>query len=72
MSFAPFKVKKRNIFGLALIDTINLAHSAIVLGAFWESIRGKMSSSMDYKVRTTDGQSDGLQFLESGNLGQYI
>ena len=30
MSFACFKVKQRNIFGLALIDTGNLVHSAIV------------------------------------------
>ena len=37
-SFTCFKVKQQNIFGQALIDTGNLVHSAIVLGAFWESI----------------------------------
>ena len=41
-------------------------------GEFWESIGGKMSKSMDYKVGTADGQSDGLQVLGVGNLGQYI
>ena len=29
-SFACFKVKQQNIFGLALIDTENLVHSGIV------------------------------------------
>ena len=35
------------MFGLALIDTGNLIHSAIVSGEFWEAIGGKMSKSMD-------------------------
>ena len=65
-SFSCFKVKQQNIFGLALIDTRNLVHSAIVLGAFWESIGGKISSSKDYKVGTADGQSDSLQVLGVG------
>ena len=60
------KVKEQNIFGLALIVTGNLVHSAIVLGEFWESIGGKMIESMDYKVGTADGQSDGLQVLGIG------
>ena len=37
-SYARFKVKQRNIFGLALIDTGNLVHSCIVSGEFWEGI----------------------------------
>ena len=65
-SFAHFKVKQQNLLRQVLIDTGNLAHSAIVLGAFWEYIGGKISSSMDYKVRTTDGQSKGLQVLGVG------
>ena len=55
-------MKQHNIFGLAL----NLVHSAIVSGEFWESKGGKMSKSMDYKVGTADGQSDGLQVLGIG------
>ena len=55
-----------NIFGLVLIDTRNLVHSAIVSGEFWEAIGGKMSKSMDFKVGTADGQSDGLQVLGIG------
>ena len=65
-SFAIFKVKQQNIFGLVLIDTRNLVHSAIILGEFWEAIGGNMSKSMDYKVGTADGQSDGLQVLGIG------
>ena len=31
-SYARFKVKQRNIFGLALVDTGNLVHASIVSG----------------------------------------
>ena len=48
--YARFKVKQRNLFGLALIDTGNLVHSAIVSGEFWEAIGGKINSFLDYKV----------------------
>ena len=66
ISFACSKVKQRNIFGLALIDTGNLVHSVIVSGDFWESIGGKISSPMDHRVGTGDSQSEGLQVLEVG------
>ena len=59
-------MKQQNIFRLALIDTGNLVYSAIVSGAFWESKGCKISSSVDYKVGTADGQSDGLQVLGEG------
>ena len=61
-----FKVKQRNLFELSLINTGNLVHSAIVSGEFWEAIGGKISNSMDYKVGTPDGQSEGLQVLGIG------
>ena len=66
MSFASFKVKQGNIFGLVLIDTGNLVHSVIVSGDFWESIGGKISSPMDHRVGTANGQSEGLQVLGIG------
>ena len=44
----------------------NFVHSAIVSGEFWEAIGGKISNSMGYKVRTADGQSEGLQVLGIG------
>ena len=56
-------MKQRNLFGLALFNTGNLVHFAIVLGECWEEIGGKISSSMDFKVGTADGQSEGLQVL---------
>ena len=37
-SYARFKVKQRNIFGLALINTGNLVHPSIVSGEFGEAI----------------------------------
>ena len=65
-SYARFKVKQRNIFGLALIDTGNLVHTSIVSGEFWEAIGGRINRAMDYKVGTADGQSEGLQVLGLG------
>ena len=65
-SYARFKVKQRNLFGLVLIDTRNLVHSAIVSGEFWEAIGRKISNSMDCKVGTADSQSKGLQLLGIG------
>ena len=62
-SFARLKVKQRNLFGSGLINTGILVHSMIVSGEFWEAIGGKISNSMDYKVGTADGQSEGLQVL---------
>ena len=59
-------MKQKNLFGLSLIDTGNLAHSALVSGEFWEAIGGKISSSMDYKVGTADGQSEEQQVLGVG------
>ena len=55
-SFARFKVKQRNLFGLALINTGNLVHSKIVSGEFWGTIGFKISNSMDYKVGTVTGE----------------
>ena len=46
--YPSFKVKQNNLFGLGLINTGNLVHSAIVSGEFWKAI--KISNSMDYKV----------------------
>ena len=42
------KVKQRNLFKSAKINTGNLVHSPIVSGEFWERIGGKISNSMDY------------------------
>ena len=66
MSFASLKVKQQSIFGLALIDTGKIVHSAIVSGAFRESIGSKISRPMDHRVGTADGQSEGLQVLGIG------
>ena len=40
--------------------------SAIVSGAFRELIGGKISSPMDHREGTADGQSEGLQVLGVG------
>ena len=66
LAYAKFKMKQRNIFGLALIDSGNLVHSSIVSADFWEAIGGKLDHAMDYRVGTADGQSQGLQVLGIG------
>ena len=71
--YARFKVKQSNLFGLVLIDTGNLLHSAIISGVYWKAIGRKISNSMDCKVGTADGQSKGLQVLGIGEpLPKYI
>ena len=69
-SFVHFKIEGRNTYGLNLIDTGNLVHSAIVTEYFWDLIRGKISKPMDQQVGTADGQSKELQVLEMGKLLQ--
>ena len=64
--YARFKVKQRNIFGLALIDTGNLVQTSIVSGEFLEAIGGRINRAMDYKVETAEGQTEGLQVLGLG------
>ena len=54
------------IFGIAIIDTGNLVHSAIVSGAFLEFIGGKISSPMDHRVGTANSQGEGLKVLGIG------
>ena len=56
-AYARFKIKQRNIFGLALIDSGNLVHSSIVSAEFWDAIGGKLNQTMDYKVGTADSQN---------------
>ena len=64
--YERFEVKQRNLFGLALINTGNIAHSAIVSSEFREAIGGKVINSIDYKVETADSQSERLQVLGVG------
>ena len=42
-AYVRFKVKQRNIFGLALIDMGNLVHPSIVSEEFWEAIGGRIN-----------------------------
>ena len=75
MSFVRFKVNRRILFGLGLINTGNLVHSAIVSGEFWEAIGGKISNSMDNnlklictkeEVALKDGSASRVPLVEGG------
>ena len=41
-------------------------HSSIVSAEFWHAIGGKLNKTMDYRVGTADGQSEGLQVMGIG------
>jgi len=41
-SYVKFKLFKRDIYGLALVDTGNLVKGTLVSGEFWKTIGGKM------------------------------
>ena len=51
-AYARFKIKQRNIFRLALIDSGNLVHSSIVSAEFWDAIGEKLNQTMVYRVGT--------------------
>ena len=65
-SFAHFKIKNKNIYGLAFVDTGNLVHSDLMSREFWESIGGKICKPIDLRVGTADRQSGGLKVLGMG------
>ena len=71
--YARFKVKQRNIFGLALIDTGNLVHTSIVSGEFWEAIGGRINPAMDYKVGTTSVRARGtMAHCDEAHRTRYL
>ena len=41
-------------------------HPSIPSGKFWEEIARRINRTMDYKVGTADGKSEGLQVLGIG------
>ena len=47
-SFARFKIEEKNIYGLALIDTGNLVHSALLRGRFGNLLGLKLVNQWTY------------------------
>jgi len=49
-SYVKFKLFKRNIYGLALVDTGNLVKGTLVSSEFWKMIGEKMLEESNARV----------------------
>ena len=49
-----FKLFKRDIYGLALVDTGNLVKGTLVSSEFWKMIGGKMLEQSNARVNTAE------------------
>ena len=61
-----FKLFKRDIYGLALIDTGNLVKGTLVSSEFWKMIGGKMLEESNARVNTAEKGGKGLRVLGKG------
>ena len=55
-----YKLFKRDIYGLALVDTGNLVKGTLVFKEFWEMIGGNMSGKSNISVGTIE--EEGLKY----------
>ncbi len=53
-SYVKFKLFKRDIYGLALVDTGNLVKGTLVSSEFWKKIGGKMLEESNARVNTAE------------------
>ena len=61
-----FKLFKRDIYGLALVDTGNLVKGTLMSSEFWKVIGGKMVEVSDARVNTAEKGGKGLRVLGKG------
>ena len=61
-----FKLFKRDIYGLALVDTGNLVKGTLVSSEFWKMIGGKMLEQSNVRVNTAEKGEKGLRVLGKG------
>jgi len=61
-----FKLFKRDIYGLALVDTGNLVKGTLVSSEFWKTIGGKMLEESNARVNTAEKGGKGLRVLGKG------
>ena len=62
-SYVKFKLFKRDIYGLALVDTGNLVKDTLVSSEFWKMIGGKMLEESNARVNTAEKGGKGLRVL---------
>ena len=66
-SYVKFKLFKRDIYGLALVDTGNLVKGTLLVSSeFWKMIGGKMLEESNARVNTAEKGGKGLRVLEKG------
>ena len=57
---------KRDIYGLAPVDTGNLVKGTLVSSEFWKMIGGKMLEESNARVNTAEKGGKGLRVLGKG------
>ena len=65
-SYVKFKLFKRDIYGLALVDTGNLVKGTLVSSELWKMIGGKMLEESNARVNTAEKGGKGLRVLGKG------
>ena len=65
-SYVKFKSFKRDIYGLALVDTGNLVKGTLVSSEFWKMIGGKMLEESKARVNTAEKGWKVLRVLGKG------
>ena len=65
-SYVKFKLFKRDIYGLALVDTGNLVKGTLVSSEFWRMKGGKMLEESNARVNTAEKGGKGLRVLGKG------
>jgi len=85
-SYVKFKLFKRDIYGLALVNLVkgtlvssesseysqgNLVKGTLVSSEFWKTIRGKMSEESQARVHTAEKGGKGLRVLGKGERMKF-
>ena len=65
-SYVKFKLFKRDIYGLALVDTGNLVNGTLMSSEFWRLKGGKMLEESNTRVNTAEKGGKGLRVLGKG------
>ena len=65
-SYVKYKLFKRDIHGLALVETGNFVKGTLVSREFWDTIGGKMFERSNTRVSTAEKGGKGLKVLGKG------
>jgi len=69
--YVKFKLFKRDIYGLAFVDTGNLVKGTLVSSEFWKMIGGKMLEESNTRVHTVEKGGKGLRVLRKGERRKF-